>query len=241
MTDRTLATPVDLDALDFGKLAAPDDASRGLVPVIAQDARSGEVLMIAFADRSALEASLESGQMHFWSRSRAELWRKGETSGNTLAVESLHTDCDGDAVLARVVPAGPACHTGERTCFGEVTEAATGSSDGVAERGAPAGDAGNAASGVPAPDALTRLDATLAARAADRPEGSYTVKLLDDENLRLKKLGEEAAELVTALAKGEKERAVEEAADLVYHTVVGLRAEGIGVEALLAELERRAG
>jgi phosphoribosyl-ATP pyrophosphohydrolase/phosphoribosyl-AMP cyclohydrolase len=207
VTDRTLATLSDLDALDF-------DRSAGLLPVVVQDDATGEALMLAFANRLALEKTLTTGQMHFWSRRRNELWRKGETSGNTLALVSLHADCDSDTVLARVTPAGPTCHTGERSCFGDGTDV------GVA--------------------ALARLDRTLAARQRDRPVGSYTVRLLDDPNLRLKKLGEETAELVAALATHDDERAVEEAADLVYHVLVALRATGVEVSALLEELDRRA-
>jgi phosphoribosyl-ATP pyrophosphohydrolase/phosphoribosyl-AMP cyclohydrolase len=213
LTDRTLRTKSDLDALDFSKL-------KSLVPVVVQNARTHEVLMLGFADRRALEMTLVTSELHFWSRSRGILWKKGETSGNVLSVVSLHADCDGDAVLARVLPAGPTCHTGERTCFGE-----TGHDHDGADW--PVGG-------------LARLDATLAARATERPPGSYTVKLLDDENLRLKKLGEEMAELVHALAKGNKERAVSEAADVVYHVLVALRAEGADAKALLEELERRA-
>jgi phosphoribosyl-ATP pyrophosphohydrolase/phosphoribosyl-AMP cyclohydrolase len=183
MTDRMLRATADFDNLAFAK-------HTGLVPVVAQDASDGRILMVAWATREALERSLARGEMHFWSRSRGALWRKGETSGNTLRVVSLHADCDGDAVLARVRPAGPACHTGEATCFGE----------GAMPEGL------GAAGGV-----LATLDATLAQRQAERPEGSYTVRLLDDENLRLKKLGEETAELVAALAKGDRERARQEA------------------------------
>lgn len=221
MTDRTLHAAADLDTLDFAK-------HTGLVPVVAQDDRDGRVLMVAWATRQALELSLSTGEMHFWSRSRGALWKKGETSGNVLALVSLHADCDGDTVLARVRPTGPACHTGEGTCFGEGAE--------------PAADAGGgAAPGSPSgPDAaLAALDATLAARQAERPEGSYTVRLLDDENLRLKKLGEETAELVTALAKGDTERIPEEAADLVYHILAALRGAGVPLEQVLAALEKR--
>ncbi len=207
MTDRTLRTPADLDALDFEKLD-------GLMPVVAQEADSGVVLMVAFANRDALERSLESGRMHYWSRSRGELWRKGDTSGHVQHVVSLHADCDADTVLAIVRQEGAACHTGEATCFGE----------GVERHGS----------------VLDRLDAVLAARAAERPEGSYTTKLLADENLRLKKLGEECAELVTALAKGEADRIPEEAADLVYHVLVAARAAGVGLDAITAVLEDRA-
>jgi len=207
MTDRSLSTAGALDALDF-------ERGGGLLPLVVQDARTGDVLMVGFANRLALQKTLETGQVHFWSRSREQLWRKGETSGHTLALESLHADCDGDTVLARVTPAGPTCHTGERSCFGE---------------------------GTSSPFAvLPRLAETLASRAADHPEGSYTVRLLDDENLRLKKLGEETAELVAALAKGDTVRSVEEAADLLYHLLVALRAEGLDASALLEELEDRA-
>ena len=207
MTDRRLDRVETLGAVSF------DDA--GLAPVVAQDLKTGSVLMVAWADREALVASLETGFLHFHSRSRDALWKKGETSGHVLGLEALYLDCDGDTVLALVVPAGPACHTGETTCFG----------DGSA-RSEPV---------------LDQLDATLEARAADRPTGSYTVRLLDDTNLRLKKLGEEAAELVAALATEDGDRATEEAADLVYHVLVGLRALDISASSMLAELERRSG
>jgi phosphoribosyl-ATP pyrophosphohydrolase/phosphoribosyl-AMP cyclohydrolase len=213
MTDRRIAAPADLAALDFDRAVGGDGAS-GLLPVVVQDAATGEVLMVAFANRPALEKTLATGQMHFWSRRRSELWRKGETSGNTLELVSLHADCDADTLLARVTPAGPTCHTGERTCFGDGAEAAV--------------------------SALARLDRTLASRERERSAGSYTVELLGDPNLRLKKLGEESAELVAALAMGDTRRATEEAADLVYHVLVALRAAGVDVSALLEELDRRA-
>jgi phosphoribosyl-ATP pyrophosphohydrolase/phosphoribosyl-AMP cyclohydrolase len=198
---------LDLDALDFTK-------GNGLVTVVAQDARTGAVLMVAHADREALARTLETGEMHYRSRTRG-LWHKGATSGNVQRVVALAADCDGDAVLARVAPAGPACHTGAPTCFG-----------------APAGDE------------LATLDATLAARAAqsdpqpDRP--SYTQRLLADRNLRLKKLGEEAAELVTACADGDRARAAEEGADLLYHTLVALRALGVSLDDVRGVLAGRA-
>lgn len=210
-TDRAITTPEDI-----GELRFDDD---GLVPVVAQDVTSGAVLMVAWANREAVVQTLATGAVHFWSRSRGELWRKGETSGNTLQLTSLHADCDADTLLALVRPAGPACHTGEDTCFGH--EAQPGSA-------------------TPS-DTLHRLDDVLRSRAAERPAGSYTTKLLDDENLRLKKLGEESAELVAALAKGDGARAVEEAADLLYHLLVALRAEGIGLDEVRAALEDRAG
>ena len=187
---------LDLTALNFEK-------GGGTVTVVAQDAASGVVLMVAAADREALERTIATGEMHYRSRTRG-LWHKGATSGNVQRVVSLSPDCDGDAVLARVAPAGPACHTGAVSCFGP---------DALA------------------PDVIAALDATIAARAAV-PAGrgdarpSYTRRLLDDRNLRLKKIGEEAAELVTACADGDVERVREEAADLVYHTLVALHAAG---------------
>ncbi|HEX6059797.1 MAG TPA: phosphoribosyl-ATP diphosphatase [Gemmatimonadaceae bacterium] len=200
--------PLDLDALDFA-------TGGGLVTVVAQDARTGALLMVAHADREALERTMATGEMHYRSRTRGP-WHKGATSGNVQRVVSLTADCDGDAVLARVAPAGPACHTGDATCFG-----------------APAGDA------------LAALDATVAARAArpqtaDAERPSYTRRLLADRNLRLKKLGEETAELIAACADGDAARAVEEGADLLYHVVVALRALGVGLEDVRAELARRA-
>jgi phosphoribosyl-ATP pyrophosphohydrolase/phosphoribosyl-AMP cyclohydrolase len=178
-----------LDRLDFARAG-------GLVTVVAQDAATGAVLMVAHADREALERTLATGEMHYTSRRRG-LWHKGATSGNTQRVARLVADCDGDAVLALVHPAGPACHTNAATCFGD----------------APL-------------HALGRLDATIAARAASPSPGSYTRGLLDDRNRRLKKVGEEAAELVVACADGDRDRAVEECADLFYHALVALRAVG---------------
>jgi phosphoribosyl-ATP pyrophosphohydrolase/phosphoribosyl-AMP cyclohydrolase len=198
---------LDLDALNFEK-------GQGTVTVVAQDAVSGVVLMVAAADREALERTLATGQMHYRSRMRG-LWHKGATSGNVQRVVSLSADCDADAVLARVVPAGPACHTGAESCFGSAALGA---------------------------DALGALDATIAVRAAaaDVAGPSYTRRLLGDRNLRLKKLGEEAAELVTACADGDVARAREEAADLMYHALVALRAVGGSLEDVRAVLAERA-
>jgi len=201
------AVTLDLDRLDFAK-------GGGLVTVVTQDAGSGDVLMVAHADREALERTLATGEMYYRSRTRG-LWHKGGTSGNVQRVVSLSADCDGDAVLARVQKAGPACHTGEETCFGPGRW-----------------------------DALAALDATLARRATQPPpEGekpSYTRRLLDDRNLRLKKLGEEAAELVTACADADRERAVEEAADVLYHVLVAVKPLGLTMDDVKAVLARRA-
>lgn len=187
---------LDLNKLDFAK-------GGGFVTVVAQDAASGAVLMVARADREALQRTLSTGQMHYHSRSRG-LWRKGETSGNVQKVLSLIPDCDGDAVLARIEPAGPACHTGARSCFGSEAFAS---------------------------DPLSALDLVIGERAsAPRGDGqrpSYTQKLLADRNLRLKKVGEEAAELVVACADGDNARSAEEAADLIYHALVALRSLGV--------------
>jgi phosphoribosyl-AMP cyclohydrolase / phosphoribosyl-ATP pyrophosphohydrolase len=197
---------LDLGSLNFEK-------GNGLVTVVTQDARSGELLMVAHADREALERTLATGEMHYRSRTRG-LWHKGATSGNTQRVVSLTPDCDGDALLARVVKAGPACHTGAVSCFD-----------------------------VAPSEALAALDATIALRAARTPAAdekpSYTRKLLDNRNLRLKKLGEEAAELVTACADGDRERAAEEAADLLYHLLVAVRPLGVDLEAIRAVLSAR--
>jgi phosphoribosyl-AMP cyclohydrolase / phosphoribosyl-ATP pyrophosphohydrolase len=199
---------IDLDALDFAK-------GGGLVTVVAQDDTSGAVLMVAHADREALERTLATGFMHYRSRTRG-LWKKGETSGNVQRVVSLAADCDRDAVLARIAPAGPACHTGARSCFGD---------------------------GALAADTLARLDAVIAARAAtpDPPgaKPSYTRELLTNRNQRLKKVGEEAAELVMACADDDRPRAIEEAADLIYHALVAVRAVGATWDDVRAELEKR--
>jgi phosphoribosyl-ATP pyrophosphohydrolase/phosphoribosyl-AMP cyclohydrolase len=213
--DREIRTQDDLKAVRF------DPA--GLIPVVSQDAQTGEVLMVAWANRLALEETLATRIMHFWSRSRTSLWKKGETSGNTQSLVSLHLDCDGDTLLALVHPVGPACHTGESTCFGEGSAPEPAPSDGGAR-----------------PSILGELSLVLEDRDKERPEGSYTTRLLEDENLRLKKLGEEMTELVIELVRGEG-RAPEEAADLLYHLLVALRGAGHGwreVEEILARRRR---
>ncbi len=237
---------LDLDSLDFSK-------GSGLVTVVAQDARSGAVLMVAHADREALERTLATGEMHYRSRTRG-LWRKGETSGNLQRVVSLAVDCDGDAVLARVVPAGPACHTGAPTCFGEGEGDALATlaraiearwADERASRAGPApADSSPAANAAPAGAGSPSGGATPAAPAPASPPGpaappSYTRRLLADRNLRLKKLGEETAELVTALADEDHARALEEAADLVDHALVALRAAGVTLDDLRRALAAR--
>lgn len=173
---------------------------RGLLPCVAQDAASGEVLMLAYVNAEAVELTRQTGELHLWSRSRREIWRKGETSGNVMSVRALRVDCDGDALLAIVQPAGPACHTGQRTCFHR----------GQLERRA-------------AFETLPELERTLDARAAERPEGSYTVTLLDDPPLIGEKVMEEAEEVARAARQESEQRVDEEAADVLYHLLVLMR------------------
>ncbi len=199
-----------------------DDAiafdERGLVPCVIQDWRSGEVLTLAYMNAEALERTRATGELHLYSRSRAELWHKGATSGNTQAVRALRLDCDGDAVLALVDPAGPACHTGERTCFhrGELEP--------------------------PAPhEVLPGLERTIAARAEARVGASYTATLLADPPLIGAKVQEEAEEVARAAREESGERVAEEAADVLYHLSVLLRARGLSLadaEGVLAARRR---
>jgi phosphoribosyl-ATP pyrophosphohydrolase/phosphoribosyl-AMP cyclohydrolase len=170
---------------------------RGLVPVVVQDWRTGEVLTLAYANAEAVARTRDTSQLHLWSRSRNELWHKGATSGNVQHVKALRLDCDGDALLALVEPAGPACHTGERTCF----------HNGDTERPAPH-------------EALPALERTLADRAKTRPSGSYTVELLDDPPLIGAKVEEEAEEVARAAREESDDRVDEEAADVLYHLTV---------------------
>jgi phosphoribosyl-ATP pyrophosphohydrolase/phosphoribosyl-AMP cyclohydrolase len=192
---------------------------RGLVPVVVQDETTGEVLMLAYANQKALELTEETGEMHFFSRSRGEIWRKGETSGATMAVNQLRYDCDGDAVLALVSPAGPACHTGERTCF---------------YRGLAAESPTRVAF-----EEVPRLERTLESRAAERPEGSYTVELLDNPTLIGEKVEEEAEEVVRAAREETDKRVAEEAADVIYHLAVLLASRGVPQSAVFEELNAR--
>jgi phosphoribosyl-ATP pyrophosphohydrolase/phosphoribosyl-AMP cyclohydrolase len=173
---------------------------RGLVPCVMQDWRTGEVLTLAYMNADALRRTRETGEMHFFSRSRQELWHKGATSGNMMAVKAIRYDCDGDALLALVEPRGPACHTGERSCFhrGELDPAAP-------------------------HEVLPTLERTIAARAAARPDGSYTAALLAEPALIGAKVQEEAEEVARAAREESDERVAEEAADVLYHLTVLLR------------------
>ncbi len=201
---------------------SPDDVQfdgQGLAPAIVQDTLSGEVLMLAWMNRESLALTLQTGKATFWSRSRGALWEKGATSGNILSIKSVRLDCDRDAILLRAEPAGPACHTGARSCFFE-----------------PLLD------GPPSPgETLGALEKVLRERRANPPEGSYTAKLFADEALRHKKVGEEATELVIASLRGDKKEIAHEAADLVYHALVVLQAHGMGLEEIAAVLRSREG
>jgi len=196
---------------------------RGLAPVIVQDADTGEVLTLAWANRAALEATLRTGEAHFWSRSRQELWRKGASSGHRQRVVEVRLDCDADALLYRVRPHGPACHTGARSCFARAWHDNT-------WHAAPA-DAR------PLP---WRLDARLAERASASPESSYTARLLAAGVDRIaRKLGEECAETIVAAKNDNPEELRAEAADLLYHLLVLLRAKSLSWADVAAELARR--
>jgi phosphoribosyl-AMP cyclohydrolase / phosphoribosyl-ATP pyrophosphohydrolase len=193
---------------------------RGLVPCVAQDWSTGEVLTLAYMNREALDRTLASGEIHFWSRSRGELWHKGETSGNVQRLRSLRYDCDADALLALVEPAGPACHTGERTCFYRTLEH---------EAVAPY-------------EALPALERTLAQRRAERPEGSYSAELFRAGPERIgAKVEEEAEETARAGREESDERLREESADLLYHLGVLLHARDLTFADAFDELARRMG
>jgi len=197
--DTTIRRPMDDAAIAYDE--------QGLVPCVIQDWRTGEVLTLAYMNAESLAATRRTGELHLWSRSRDELWRKGATSGNTQAVRAIRYDCDGDALLALVEPAGPACHTGERTCFhrGELEP--------------------------PAPhEALPALERTIAARAESAPAGSYTARLLADPPLIGAKVREEAEEVARAAQEEGDERVAEEAADVLYHLAVLLRGRGLSLE-----------
>ncbi len=189
---------------------------RGLVPCIVQDWRTGEVLTLAYMDAEALRLTRETGEMHFFSRTRAELWHKGATSGNTQAVKAIRYDCDGDALLALVQSAGPACHTGERTCFhrGELTPQAP-------------------------HEALPALERTIAQRATDRLEGSYTAALLADPERLGRKVQEEAEEVARAAGQESDGRVCEEAADVLYHLTVLLASRGLALDDAERVLDER--
>ena len=203
----------------------------GLVPCVTQDWHTGEVLTLAYMNHEALERTRETGEVHYYSRSRDEIWHKGQTSGNVQRVRQIRYDCDGDALVALVDPSGPACHTGERSCFYRELE-------GTAD---PAPDAPPAA-GEPAPAAYEALDAlerTLLDRQQRRPRGSYTVELLDDPPRIVDKLREETDEVSRAASSESEERVAEEAADVLYHLHVLLVSRGVSITAPLEMLNGR--
>jgi len=186
---------------------------QGLVPAILQEQATGTVLMMAWMNREALEKTLETGEAWFWSRSRQALWHKGGTSGNVQRVEGLAPDCDGDTLLVQVTPAGPACHTGSWSCFGEPPERK---------------------------DIISRLAARIRQRQLALPEGAYTTYLFQKGlDKILKKVGEEASEVIIAAKNRDAGELVYETADLVYHLLVLLAEQGVSPEAVAAELERR--
>jgi len=194
---------------------APDVASltfddRGLIVAVAQDAATGAVLMVAYMDREALARTVASGEAHFWRRSRQAPWHKGATSGNVLQVEEIQADCDADALLLSVHPTGPACHTGQRSCFAEPATI------------------------------IDQLDATLRDREVQRPAGSYSAKLFDGGRAAiLRKVGEESVEVLLAGAQETDEALTNEVADLWFHTAVLLRERGLSAEAVLRVLAQR--
>jgi phosphoribosyl-ATP pyrophosphohydrolase/phosphoribosyl-AMP cyclohydrolase len=187
----------------------------GLVPCVVQDSRTGEVLTLAYMNEEALARTRGTGEVHFWSRSRGELWHKGETSGNVMRVQALRYDCDVDAVLALVEPVGPACHTGERTCFHN-------------------GDLEPVAG-----EALAALERIVAERRNGAPEGSYTAALLADPPRLGEKMREEADEAARAAAGESDERLAEEAADVLYHLEVLLASRGLGMADVFEVLNGR--
>ena len=190
---------------------------RGLIPAIVQDARTREVLTLAYMNAESLARTIETGQTWFWSRSRNELWHKGETSGNTQSVVALHSDCDKDAIVVLVNPAGPACHTGARSCFDTETDEELGA-------------------------LLNSLYELIVNRERERPEGSYTTYLFNSGlDKILKKVGEESAETIVAAKNEDRVRLTAEVADLVYHLLVLLVARGVSLDEIRAELASRRG
>jgi phosphoribosyl-ATP pyrophosphohydrolase/phosphoribosyl-AMP cyclohydrolase len=197
---------------------------RGLVPVIAQEAGSGDVLMLAWANRDALERTAESGRAHYWSRSRQALWMKGETSGHIQSLVEIRVDCDGDAVLYRVNQTGPACHTGAADCFFRAVDG-----DELVESPAAA-------------HVLARIDDTVVSRIREPKAGSYTNYLLDSGlDKVLKKVGEETTEVVIAAKNGSADELRSETADLLFHLIVLLRVRDLPLDAIWEELEERFG
>jgi len=202
------------------KKVEPKWNEQGLAPAVVQDARTGEVLMVAWMNAEAWRLTQETGETHFWSRSRQKLWHKGETSGNVQRVVEIRLDCDADTVLLRVEPAGPACHTGERSCFYTIV--------------------GDRKSEVGSPAILDQLYRVILDRKRTAPAGSYTARLFESGLQEIsKKVGEESVEVIVAALGQSDERLVSETADLFYHTLVLLAARGVSLAQVEAELEKR--
>jgi len=217
------------------RLSAVKFGADGLVPVVTQESRSGDVLMVAFANRDALDRTLATGLAHYFSRSRGVLWQKGETSSHVQRIVEVRLDCDSDTVLYRVEQTGPACHTGARTCFSTVISGA----------GAPSAGGQRSSESVaeedPGGHVLSRLAHTIASRAVDKPQGSYTAELLTaGVGKASQKVGEEAVEVVVAANSEDDERLASEAADLLYHLLVLLQARGVPLDDVLRVLDSRA-
>lgn len=209
-----IVTLENIDQLDFAK-------GDGLIPVIVQDTHNARVLMVAWMNESALRVTLREGKATFWSRSRHELWQKGETSGHHLTVTELRADCDRDTLLLRAVPHGPVCHTGSATCFVDDEPVAT-------------------MGGASTLEFLSELEQVIAARAADNPQVSYTARLLEDGVSRVaQKVGEEGVELALAAVGGEPSAIIGEAADLLYHLLVLLRSRQLTLAQVVQQLEQR--
>ena len=187
--------------------------NEGMIPVVVQDVKNNNVLMLAYMNDESLEQTRKTGYMHYWSRSRDALWKKGETSGNVQKVIELMTDCDGDAMLARVEQTGVACHTGSYSCFSKEP--------------------------LPPSDIVTDLWRVFEERKSSQQESSYTVKLMKNRNLLLKKLAEESSEVIIAAKDRQRKEIVYEAADLLYHLMVLLYDEGISMQDICKELEDR--
>jgi phosphoribosyl-ATP pyrophosphohydrolase/phosphoribosyl-AMP cyclohydrolase len=200
----------DIEVLEWQKM-------EGLLPAIVQDAFDGRVLMHAYMNREALAYSLDTGKVTFWSRSRERLWTKGETSGNTLALAAVHSDCDGDCLLVLATPAGPACHRNTDTCFD-----------------------GSKLKVMPELAFLGSLEKLIAQRDNDRPEDSYTTRLFEAGIKRIaQKVGEEGVETALAAVAGDREELANESADLLYHLLVLLRANGLQLEDVTRILKSR--
>lgn len=205
-----MSPPFQIESVDFGK-------GDGLVPAIVQDATTGAVLMLGYMNREALEQTLARGRAVFFSRSKQRLWEKGETTGHSLDIVEVALDCDADTLLITAHPRGPACHNGTLTCFGNEPRTA-------ASRVA----------------FLARLEDVIAQRATDKPEASYTARLLEKGIARVaQKVGEEGVELALAGAAQGEDKVIEEAADLLFHTLVLLRARGVSLSQVVRQLESR--